>query len=264
MQVNGGGDVLFNDDPTAGGHSHHRRGASQVRHDRSPADSDQRRRRKDGCDRCGEESDARSPACSASISRDRFSRPRKPGVHDPRCFRAPTPRTSQSLTAPRPGRHARHAGARTGAGGFIAAARGGRRARFARPFDGDLCADTSCHGGGLTGFTHLFNAMRPLESREPGPIAAALELPGAWFGMIVDGVHVDPAMLRLALRGLRQPMLVTDAMPPVGGSRILSASERDHFGPRRPMRAGATANWPAPTSPWPTQSVTAWECSAFR
>jgi N-acetylglucosamine-6-phosphate deacetylase len=37
--------------------------------------------------------------------------------------------------------------------------------------------------------------------------------------MIVDGVHVDPAMLRLALRGCAHPMLVTDAMPPVGGSR---------------------------------------------
>ena len=72
---------------------------------------------------------------------------------------------------------------------------------------------------GITGFTHLFNAMRPLASREPGPIAAALESPGAWFGMIVDGVHVDPAMLRLALRGAANPMLVTDAMPPVGGTR---------------------------------------------
>jgi N-acetylglucosamine-6-phosphate deacetylase len=72
---------------------------------------------------------------------------------------------------------------------------------------------------GLTGFTHLFNAMRPLASREPGPVAAALESPSVWFGMIVDGVHVDPAMLRLALRGLAQPVLVTDAMPPVGGAR---------------------------------------------
>ena len=52
-----------------------------------------------------------------------------------------------------------------------------------------------------------------------GPIAAALETPACWYGLIVDGVHVDPAMLRLALRGLGSPMLVTDAMPPVGGSR---------------------------------------------
>ena len=72
---------------------------------------------------------------------------------------------------------------------------------------------------GLTGFTHLFNAMRQPESREPGPVVAALEAPGAWFGMIVDGHHVDPAMLRLALRGAARPMLVTDAMPTVGGSR---------------------------------------------
>jgi N-acetylglucosamine-6-phosphate deacetylase len=74
-------------------------------------------------------------------------------------------------------------------------------------------------GEGLTGFTHLFNAMRPLASREPGPIAAALETPGAFYGLIVDGEHVAPAMLRLALRGAGQAMLVTDAMPPVGGSR---------------------------------------------
>ena len=61
--------------------------------------------------------------------------------------------------------------------------------------------------------------MRPLASREGGLIAAALESPDAWFGMIVDGIHVDPAMLRLALRGAAHPMLVTDAMPPVGGTR---------------------------------------------
>ena len=72
---------------------------------------------------------------------------------------------------------------------------------------------------GLAGFTHLFNAMRPLQSRDPGPIAAALESPTAWYGLIVDGWHVSPAMLRLALRGCGHPMLVTDAMPPVGGRR---------------------------------------------
>src|SRR5262249_47933530 len=49
--------------------------------------------------------------------------------------------------------------------------------------------------------------------------AAALECENCWFGMIVDGVHADAAMLRLALRGLARAMLVTDAMPPVGGRR---------------------------------------------
>jgi len=72
---------------------------------------------------------------------------------------------------------------------------------------------------GLTGFTHLFNAMRPLEAREPGPIGAALESPDVWYGLIADGIHVAPAMLRLALRGAGKVILVSDAMPPVGGSR---------------------------------------------
>src|SRR5260221_2239472 len=71
---------------------------------------------------------------------------------------------------------------------------------------------------GLIGFTHLFNAMRPLTAREPGPIAAALEEASAYYSLIVDGEHVAPAMLRLALRGAGQPMLVTDATPPVGGT----------------------------------------------
>jgi len=73
---------------------------------------------------------------------------------------------------------------------------------------------------GLTGFTHLFNAMSPLTSRAPGAVGAALENQSAWCGIIVDGRHVDPATLRIALRTrpLDRFMLVTDAMPTVGMS----------------------------------------------
>jgi N-acetylglucosamine-6-phosphate deacetylase len=71
---------------------------------------------------------------------------------------------------------------------------------------------------GLTGFTHLFNAMSQLTGREPGVVGAALEDPDSWCGIIVDGHHVDPAVLRIALRCKRHDrfMLVTDAMPSVG------------------------------------------------
>lgn len=71
---------------------------------------------------------------------------------------------------------------------------------------------------GLTGFTHLFNAMKPMESRQPGIIAAALQDPRAWCSIIADGHHVHPAMLRLAKRAKQddQIFLVTDAMPSVG------------------------------------------------
>src|SRR4029077_5642661 len=74
---------------------------------------------------------------------------------------------------------------------------------------------------GLTGFTHLFNAMSPLASREPGTVGAALDDPDSWCGLIVDGYHVDPVVLRIALRCKRSErfMLVTDAMPSVGSAQ---------------------------------------------
>ena len=71
---------------------------------------------------------------------------------------------------------------------------------------------------GQTGFTHLFNAMTPLESRAPGVVGAALDDPESWCGLIADGIHVDPASLRVAIaakpRG--KMYLVTDAMATVG------------------------------------------------
>jgi len=71
---------------------------------------------------------------------------------------------------------------------------------------------------GLRGFTHLFNAMSPLTSREPGVVGAALESAASWCGIVADGHHVHPASLRVALAAKPRGkcILVTDAMPPVG------------------------------------------------
>jgi N-acetylglucosamine-6-phosphate deacetylase len=71
---------------------------------------------------------------------------------------------------------------------------------------------------GLRGFTHLFNAMSPLGSREPGAVGAALADDGSWCGLIVDGHHVHPEVMKLAVRAKRHDrfLLVTDAMPSVG------------------------------------------------
>jgi N-acetylglucosamine-6-phosphate deacetylase len=71
---------------------------------------------------------------------------------------------------------------------------------------------------GLTGFTHLFNAMSPMTSRAPGAVGAALENQSAWCGLIVDGRHVAPTVMRIALRTrpLDRFVLVSDAMPTVG------------------------------------------------
>lgn len=71
---------------------------------------------------------------------------------------------------------------------------------------------------GLRGVTHLYNAMRPLGSREPGVVGAALALDQLWVGVIADGHHVHPASLRIALaaKPLDRVFLVTDAMATVG------------------------------------------------
>lgn len=75
---------------------------------------------------------------------------------------------------------------------------------------------------GLSAVTHLFNAMSQLQPRAPGVVGAALDNPDCWCGVIVDGIHVDPATLRLAIRakgGTERFVLVSDAMPIVGSSR---------------------------------------------
>ena len=71
---------------------------------------------------------------------------------------------------------------------------------------------------GVTSFTHLFNAMSPMTSREPGSVGAALDHGDSWCGLIVDGHHVHPVTLRQAIKAKAKGkmMLVTDAMHTVG------------------------------------------------
>lgn len=71
---------------------------------------------------------------------------------------------------------------------------------------------------GLDGFTHLFNAMPQLHSREPGMVGAALEDRHSYVGVIADGIHVHSSNLSLIARAKEcgKVVLVTDAMPSVG------------------------------------------------
>lgn len=72
---------------------------------------------------------------------------------------------------------------------------------------------------GATMATHLFNAMSPLTHRAPGLTGAALDDGRVWAGLIADGIHVDNAALRIALRAKAGPgrmFLVSDAMSTIG------------------------------------------------
>ncbi|MBJ7550546.1 N-acetylglucosamine-6-phosphate deacetylase [Marinomonas ostreistagni] len=75
---------------------------------------------------------------------------------------------------------------------------------------------------GAKGFTHLFNAMTPLVSREPGVVGAALQTDTpTWCGLIADGHHVHPATMRVAIaaKGCEHMLLVTDAIQSVGSDK---------------------------------------------
>ena len=69
---------------------------------------------------------------------------------------------------------------------------------------------------GATCVTHLFNAMSPLTNREPGLVGAALTHP-VFAGLIADGIHVDPAAIRITMAAKPELVfLVSDAMAVAG------------------------------------------------
>ena len=218
-QVNGGGGVLFNDAPTPEAiativRAHRTFGTTAL----LPTLITDAPETTATAIHAVDEACASMPGVIGIHLEGPFLSPDRPGVHDPRRLRRPDNDDLAMITAKRRGITLVTLAPEQVPGGFVSAlAAAGVRVALGHSM-ATYAQTRAAMAEGLTGFTHLFNAMRPLASREPGPITAALENPGAWFGMIVDGVHVDPAVLRLALRGLAQPMLVTDAMPPVGAN----------------------------------------------
>ena len=220
VQVNGGGDVLFNDTPTVDGigaivAAHRRFGTTALLPTLISDTADKMR----AAAAAVEAAVPSMPGVLGIHFEGPFLSPERAGVHDARMIRPSTPDDLEFLTAPHSGiRLVTLAPERVPAGFIRGLSEAGVRVALGHSM-ATYAETRAALAEGLTGFTHLFNAMRPLASREPGPIAAALETPAAFYGLIVDGEHVAPPMLRLALRGLGQPMLVTDAMPPVGGTR---------------------------------------------
>jgi len=85
--------------------------------------------------------------------------------------------------------------------------------------DTGLDVATAYADAGASMVTHLFNAMSPLGHREPGLVGAALSNGKLDCGLIADGFHVDPAAIGIALRAKNGPariFLVTDAMSTIG------------------------------------------------
>ena len=221
-QVNGGGGVLFNDSPTVEaiaeiGAAHGRFGTTAF----LPTLISDELDKVDAAMRAAEQAieDGVPGVVGIHLEGPFLSGARK-GIHDPAKFRRIDARAIALLSGLRVGRtlvtlapeecEVADVAALVGAGVIVAA--GHSNASYRQMVD--------AFAAGVTGVTHLFNAMSPFSHRAPGVVGAALENRSVYCGIVADGRHVDPAALRIAVNARPRDrfMLVTDAMPSVGSS----------------------------------------------
>jgi len=223
-QVNGGGDVLFNDEPTVEGlrriaEAHRKYGTTGMLPTLISDDVEVMRR---AIEATRDALAQQVPGVLGVHLEGPYLNAARKGVHDPSKFHTPDAaeldlvaslgKDGVTLVTLAPERFDAATLRALAQRGVVIAA-GHTAANYEQLRDG--------FANGITGITHLFNAMTPMNSREPGAVGAALENPDAWCGLIVDGFHVHDATLRVAIaaRPRGKMMLVTDAMPPVGGER---------------------------------------------
>jgi N-acetylglucosamine-6-phosphate deacetylase len=219
-QVNGGGGVLFNDAPTVEtirriGVAHRRYGTTGFLPTLISDSVDVMRAALAAVEQALAEG---VPGVLGIHLEGPYLAPARKGVHDPKFFHTPGSEELTLLCAPHRGvRLLTLAPERVPSASIRALADAGVIVCAGHTAT-DYATTHTALAAGVRGFTHLFNAMTPLGSREPGVVGAALEDADSWCGIIVDGHHVHPASLRVAIaakpRG--KMLLVTDAMPPVG------------------------------------------------
>lgn len=220
-QVNGGGGVLFNDDPSvdaiaAIGHAHRRLGTTGFLPTLISDDLSVVAR---AIEAVREAIERGVPGVLGIHIEGPFLSNARRGVHDASKLRSLDDAAVRLLATPHGGvtvvtlapERTTPAHIRALADAGVAVSAGHTNASFAEL--------QSALTAGLRGFTHLFNAMSQLGNREPGAVGAALAS-DAWCGLIVDGHHVHAETLKIALRAkcLERFMLVSDAMPSVGAT----------------------------------------------
>jgi N-acetylglucosamine-6-phosphate deacetylase len=142
------------------------------------------------------------------------------GAHDPSVLRPPDPRSVSTLLAAGRGT-VRMVTIAPELDGGVAAVRQLREAGVLAAIghtDATEAQVLPAVDAGATVATHLFNGMRPLHHREPGPIGALLDDERVTIELICDLVHVHPTMVRMAARhaGLDRTVLITDAIAAAG------------------------------------------------
>jgi N-acetylglucosamine-6-phosphate deacetylase len=222
VQVNGGGGVLFNDDPSpesiqAIGAAHRRFGTTGFM---PTLISDDLQTIGRAIDAVQWALDAAMPGVLGIHIEGPFLNSARRGVHDSRHLRLLDAGLVSLLSRLRAGKTVVTLAPEMTTPEIVAKLTAAGVLVSAGHSDASYGETAAAIAHGLRGFTHLFNAMARLEPRDPGIVGAALYDENTWCGIIVDGHHVDPIMLKLALRCKRHDrfMLVTDGMPAVGST----------------------------------------------
>jgi len=219
-QVNGGGGVLFNDDPSVEtiariGAAHRPFGTTEFLPTLISDTLDQ----VDAAMRAVEQAIAEGvPGVVGIHIEGPFLSPARKGTHDAAHFRTLDDAAIRLLGSLKHGRTLVTLAPELCSWADIRALRAAGVIVAAGHTDADHATMREAIAAGVTGVTHLFNAMSPLSHRAPGVVGAALDDQSVYCGIIVDGFHVDDAALRIALRArpIDRFMLVSDAMPCVG------------------------------------------------
>ena len=143
------------------------------------------------------------------------------GAHDPALLRAPDPAEVARLLDAGEGAVRMVTLAPELEGGVAAVAELAGRGVIAAlgHSDATYAVAQEALDAGASVATHLFNAMRPIHHREPGPVLALVEDPRAFVELIADGVHLHPEVLRwAATTAPHRFLLVTDAMGAAGAA----------------------------------------------
>lgn len=83
---------------------------------------------------------------------------------------------------------------------------------------------------GIPVATHLFNAMSPFHSREPGLVGAIYDHPGVMSSIICDGIHVDYAAVRISKKIMGNRLFfITDAVAATTGGEYEHVFRQDHY-----------------------------------
>ena len=219
-QVNGGGGVQFNQDPSVAairaiGRAHRRFGTTGFL---PTLISDEPAVMARAIAAVGDAMAAGVPGLLGIHIEGPFLNEARKGVHDPAKFRDLDDAAVRLLTSLATGKTMVTLAPEVTTPEVIARLSAAGVLVSAGHSDATYAVIQSALASGLRGFTHLFNTMSQMTAREPGVVGAALDDPNSWCGIIVDGHHVDPVMLRIALRCRPHDrfMLVTDAMACVG------------------------------------------------